>query len=635
MSKKHQPESRKGLSAVRPAYAELYSASSRLLLLMRVAGFLLLAVVLLSWMAPFLRVWGMHHYAFLPFPLSILLAALSFVLLTPLGGRFVGFVQHRFPKLAHRSALLWAVAAMVAFYALRVSVPLLGDSSLWIKELSWIGMFESRGQHVPNTRWLMRKEPFELGLHELVFRGVYQLRPREFPALTAEQKEAALKKRQAWMNSAAASTYVGLSVLAGGLLVYLSIRFARKRLVREQRTPFLLLLLSGCGMQMFFGYVENYSWMSLAIVATLLAGIDEAFEPRRFPVKTVVAFLLAVGFHLLSIFLLPAVLLFVFLKMNSRRAEGPTAIRRWFWVVLGGCAILGFAGYVWVEGWKGWISIMPLVPSLSKDGYSILEGRHLLDLLNLFMLSAFAPAMVLAGTIFRKSEDKVAWIQDRFLAMAAIGGGGLAFVFNPNLGMARDWDVVTAALWPLVVWAAWRLATSDLQAMRPHIIAAIAGIALAAVVPYMLIQANTKSSLKRFETLLHLDKSRSAYGWENLATYYEDHGDMENRIRCWKEALNVEDNPRYQVNIGIAYRLKGDLEQSEKYLMEGAKRNPKFAYQLSYLGMEWAKKGRLDVARSLVRKALELDPDDKNASSILLRLDTEIARRDSLSGRVK
>ena len=202
--------------------------------------------------------------------------------------------------------------------------------------------------------------------------------------------------------------------------------------------------------------------------------------------------------------------------------------------------------------------------------------------------------------------------------------------FNPNLGLARDWDVVTAALWPLVAWAAWRLATSDLRAVRSQVAAALTGCALVVSVPFVLVQAGERSSLARFETLLSMDRSRSAYGWENVATYYEDKGDLVNRIRCWKSALAVEDNPRYQINAGVALRLKGDLEEAERYTVEGVRRAPKYRYQLIYLAKEWVDRGRLDKARDLLRLAIESYPDDKRAPELLAKIERQIARRDSL-----
>jgi tetratricopeptide (TPR) repeat protein len=634
MSKKRSRDRSKAPAATTATFAPVHAIRPRrLLICLRVTGFLLLAAVALGWWQPAWRVWGVHHLAFLPPPLSVILFVAAALFLTRLGGRLLNWLRPRTLPPLLRKAAVWSVAAMLVFFALRVAIPLLGDGSLWIKELSWIGVFEARGQNVPGTRWLMRKEPLEMGLHEAVFRGVSQLRPRDFPGFTPEQQEAVYKRRSHWLESAARNTYAWLSILAGGLFIYLAGRFAQKRVAAESRAPFLLLLLSGSGMLLFFGYVENYSWMSLASLATMLAGIDESFPPRKFPVKTVVAFLLAVSFHLTAVAMLPGILFMVLLRLWPIRegADAPRQIRMRAGLILGGLAVVGMAEYVIVKGWRGWISVLPLVPAFSKDGYAFFSSKHGLDLLNLLALSAAAAVSVLIGVRQADGRDASARIQNIFLFLASAGGIALLVTFNPNLGLARDWDVVTAALWPLIVWAAWRLATSDLRAVRSDVLAALAGFALAVSVPFALVQSGERSSLARFETLLNLDRSRSAYGWENIATYYEDKGDLANRVRCWKSALAVEDNPRYQVNVAVALRLQGNLEESESYTVAAVKRAPQYYYQLVYLAKEWVDRNRLDKARDLLRLATELDPNDQRAAELLAKMEKEIARRDSVA----
>jgi hypothetical protein len=634
MSKKRPRDKTAAVSQPAATFAPVHPVRPRLLpLVLRVTGFLLLAAAVFAWLNPALRVWGMHHVAFLPLPVSAILLVLAIVLLTPWGGRVMERLYRRtLPSLLRRAAV-WSVAAMIVFFALRVAVPLLGDGSLWIKELSWIGVFEARGQNFFGMRWLSRKEPLELGLHELVFHGVTQFRPREFPGITPEQQEATYKRRSRWLTNAARDTYALLSVLAGGLFVFLAARFAQRRVLPELRALFLLMLLSGSGLLLFFGYVENYSWMSLASLATLLAGIEESFPPRRFPLKTVVAFVLAVGLHLTAVALLPGVLFLVLLRLwpSNESADATRAIRLRAALVAGALAAFGVVGYVMVRGWRGWISVLPLLPSFSKDGYALFTSRHLLDLLNLVALSAAPAIAVLIGMRRTGPQNISARAQDAFLTLSAAGGIALVVTFNPNLGLARDWDVVTAALWPLVVWAAWRLATSDVRAVRPELAAALTACALAVSVPFVLVQAGERSSLARFETLLSMDRSRSAYGWENIATYYEDQGDLVNRIRCWKSALAAEDNPRYQVNAGVALRLNGDLEEAERYIVAGVRRAPKYSYQLIYLAKEYVERGRLEKARDLVRLTTELAPDDKRAFEVLAKIERKIAVRDSLA----
>jgi hypothetical protein len=64
-------------------FAPQHAVQPRLpLLVLRVTGFLLLAAAAFAWWNPAGRVWGIHHLAFLPLPLSAILLVLVIVLLT-------------------------------------------------------------------------------------------------------------------------------------------------------------------------------------------------------------------------------------------------------------------------------------------------------------------------------------------------------------------------------------------------------------------------------------------------------------------------------------------------------------------------------------------------------------------------
>ncbi|MBU0508156.1 tetratricopeptide repeat protein [bacterium] len=594
--------------------------SRSLRIALRGAGFLLLIASLFALFHPGLRVWGFHHLAFLPAGAAAGFLIVGALLWTPLGTRAVRYLGSRWKALAGRAAIGWAILAAMVFFLLQVAVPLLGDGPLWIKELVWIAEFEARGRPVPLTRFLMRKEPLELGLHELVFRTVAATRPPDFPSGTREQAKAMIQAREQWFYSVAHNTYAYLSILAGALFVYLLIRFARRRIAPQTRAPFLLILFSGTGMLLFFGYVENYTWASLTMVAFLLAGLDDAFPPRRFPFRTLIAFLIAVSFHLMALVLLPAVLYLLYGLHFAHRDENADRTRapiRRMYVFLMATFAAGLAGYLYVRGWEGWVSVMPLLPTWSQDGYAALTGKHALDLANLFVLIALPSTLILLFVRSREQPALFARLQTGFLVLAAVGGAAFAALFNPNLGMARDWDLLAAALWPFIVLAAWTVARHDFGEHRAEVVAGLMGFAVIVSIPFVLVSCLKAPSLKRYETLLQLDQARSAYGWENLAMYYETLDDAENRIRAWRGAVEVSENPRYKVNLAVALRLVGRIEEAEPYCLQAARENPEYAYQLAYLAQAYARQGHLDKSRDLLTVATELDTANVQIRKIL------------------
>lgn len=610
----------------------IYAVEARLsLLMLRLTGFLLICLAILAWFQPDLRLWGIHHLAFLPPEVSIMLICAAAFLWTPFGGKAFGWIFRKTKVLTKRSALLWAFVAGVSFFALRVSVPLLGDGVLWIKELAWIGEFQARGNKVDMTRWKIRKEPLEITAHEVVFRTAYKFRPPDYIGNSFADQQTAIQKRMQWFNTAARNTYVWYSIVVGIFTVYLLITFARRWIPDISRSAFLLVLFTSAGMLLFCGYIEHYSLASMILIAFLLSGIQDIFRPDRFPWRTTVMFLVCVSAHLSMLFLLPCIIYLLYSFYSRKKDQAGQQfplLDKWIYYLLGAFFVLGVAGYVVVKGWKGWLSMLPLFARFSKDKYTLFAAVHGLDLINLLILIA-VPALILLITLrLPKRVERSTQIQNSFLILAALGGTAFAFTFNTNLGMARDWDVLMLALWSLLIFAAWRIAQTDFGLLRNDILAAIVGFAVLIVFPFILVQANEDESVARMEAVLRMDSARSAYGWENMAVYYESKDNLEGRIRAWKNAATIAyKNPRYKVNVCVALRLAGRLEEAEMFALSAALKSSKNAYQLNYLAMDHANRGALEKARQLLYLSQTIEPADTSTTSLINQVNADIERR--------
>lgn len=627
-----KPSSPSSKSAPLPKIPEIHFLERLpLLRILRITGILFLHVGLISMARPEWRLWGFHHIAFLPFWVSTLILVAGGLLLIPLGRPIVSKLTVLLSVLANRSAWLWALLALAVFFGLRISVPLLGDSQLWIRELTWIGELDTEGAKVKAGRIFMRKEPLSLAIHEGVFEIMRIIQPYQ-PSITAGDSQSKQREdRLNYFRDLAKHVYVYMSMLAGALTVLILVRFARRRIPADGRAPFFLILLCGGGVLLFFGYVENYSWTSFWMIACMLAGISEAMSGTRFPWKTLLLLLIAVGFHYAAILLLPGVLFLMlntaFRRKHLQQSRENAPAKRTRYLILG-FLVLGLAGYLYVKGWKGWISVIPLLPQWSKDGYSFVSLAHWIDLLNLFALTAIA---AVTAIIALRQNDKATHSEQTlngFLKLCAGAGVVFAVLFNPNLGMARDWDMLALALWPLVLLAAWQIAHAK-SANRIALISMLCGFVVLESLPAILVNHNYEASIDRFKTLLAIDKSRAAYGWENLALHYQRRGMIENRVDAWQHAAEIERNPRYIFNYADALKLAGRLDDAIPYYIEAALMMKDseikiYREQLLYISASLIVDEKFDKAREVLDVAAEIMPDNDYPRRLLFMLDDAV-----------
>lgn len=578
-----------------------------------VAGFwwLALSTLVLSVVALFMpeqRLWAVHQFAFLNLALAIPLLLVAAFLLTPHGATFLSKLFAKLPKL---TPLTWAAIAFVCFMTFSVYGSLLGDGQLCITRLAHVGDMHESGKRIPRGRFMSQKEPGTMLLHEGAFRiGMAVAGPDMYVARGPAGQEARVE-RQLIYREIAQWSYRILSSLAGALLVFLLARFIRKR-EDVDAVLFWLMFIAGAAWLTFFGYVENYAWVSLAMLAFLMAGLKITEPPRTIPIVPILLFVVACVMHYMAVVLLPALIFLLWTMHFEPRDKNTNSIgapARRAKLLIASFAVLGLAGYVYVGGWKGWISVMPLLPQWVDDGYALLTLKHGADLLNLLLCGAGAG--LIGVLLTRKNHDTLRENnQENFLLLAAGASTFFALVFSPNLGMARDWDIVSAALWPLIFYGAWRVSKlAHSPESLPKLRASLVALVVLLLVPAVLVQAFESSAIERFRTLLHMDRSRSAYGWENLALYYQKTKELDKRIAAWQEAVDVQRNPRYLFNLGEALRLADRVDEADTLAIAAATMNKEFVPNLFFYAVSQAKLGRFDRTKAIVDTALALNPE--------------------------
>jgi hypothetical protein len=277
-----------------------------------------------------------------------------------------------------------------------------------------------------------------------------------------------------------------LSPLAGALYVYVLLRLADS--VGRNRTEKLLIvgLLGTLGtMQLFFGYAENYSLAAAGVLLYLWLAL-EALAGRRSPWQPALALAVTIGLHPSTVVLSPALLHVAWVWGRGRQVGKETrrqGERGWWaavwqvaWpmaLVAGGVMLLmalsgnGLAALTNTDrpgGGDGRLFVPLFETSTRWEHYTMFSWAHLLDWLNMQMLTAPVTlgSLAIIGVALLASRLRVNARADtmkhaevsadqRALAFLALCTGLywlFTWVWNPDYGGQRDWDLFSLAAIP-------------------------------------------------------------------------------------------------------------------------------------------------------------------------------------------
>ena len=299
--------------------------------------------------------------------------------------------------------------------------------------------------------------------------------------------------------SDATPVYRLLSPVAGMLYLAVALQLSRLKTLAPVWLTFGLLASLGV-VQLFFGYVENYSFAAAGILAYLWIGLG-AVEGKR-PVwlaASVLALLNAT--HPSTIVLSPSLLYIAWQRwqgghISARRVLAEVALP--VVLVAGGTLLLMEAGGHGLASLLGddrpgggdgrWL--VPLFVTTTRwEHYTLFSWPHLRDFLNEQMLVApvVLPALLLLwmGT-FRSRWRSIASALSGseknaagFLLIATVCYELFVWLWNPDYGGQRDWDLFSLSTIPSTLLLAWLLPRrlTELRLLR------------AAVWPLILFQA--------------------------------------------------------------------------------------------------------------------------------------------------
>ena len=442
--------------------------------------FIVLAAVVLHLIAPLLpeeMAWSVWPYTAVPAPLAWLggLAVASLVL--PSVNDAVGRGFHRLGVLLSRvvglrptadNKRLWfaviAIGMAVPFWLFRIRHQLWGDAHFIVKALSYAGP--------DRPVWTIYKwqSPLSIFAHAQLW---LLLNPD--PGVGVD------------------TLYAITSILSGVGFVYVLFLLADSlgRNWAEKATIVGLVITTG-SMQLFFGYVENYSIISLGLILTLYLGV-RCLHGETSLIWPSLTLAVTNAFHPSTIVLWPAMGYVGWREVGRRPSAGGKA-SEWAKLVLpptmvfaGLVALMTAGGHgpgaMLVDDRPGGADGIPFVPLLRAttewQHYTMFSLGHLLDWANEhFLISPFGlPLLLLAlvnGIISRQKSGETSRDDGQspgdfqptrsdsgvtlFLIIASLSYLLLTFVWNPDYGGRRDWDLFAPSAFVYTLLAAYLLA---------------------------------------------------------------------------------------------------------------------------------------------------------------------------------
>ncbi|MGQ9554392.1 MAG: hypothetical protein ACUVWR_09790 [Anaerolineae bacterium] len=405
-----------------------------------------LLIIVFHLVAPYLEiehVWGAGGFPMIALPFRLLLAGAALLFLWP---RFAEAswdaamsawqaLRRRFA----RSVLFAAIAALSlpAFWLARLGHLRWGDAYIFAKGISH-----------PEVRLTYSwQAPLDLYLHAKIW--------------------TLLQPLLGWDVQ---MVYAIISCLAGGFFVWVILRIASDLGSNVgARITIVALTLTLGSMQLFCGYVEAYTIAPVGIILFLWLGLRYLRDGGPlWPAALVLAVT-----HGLTPSTLPLLLSLLYLSWHAWRRRGWHVGRAGLQVVapmlLVAVSILalmtagghGLNAFLGVDSPGGgdhrWL--VPLLQVQTRwEHYTMFSWAHLRDFLNEQLLVAPLSLLLVIGAMvrYRRVLD---WREPMLLFLGLAAGSYLLFTFiwNPDYGGRRDWDLFALASFPLTFLAAYLL----------------------------------------------------------------------------------------------------------------------------------------------------------------------------------
>ncbi len=567
-------------------------------------------VVCLSGLRADLRLWGINHLAFTPWPVAVVLVVmLGATFIPPVARSMHHIAVGGFRRVLNGHAIILAlvgIAAAAGFYAVRSATPLLGDGQLIANSFS--DAFANRtppfGTLVTATLAGELIAPGTiLTFHTLIWLA-----------------------RQFGDASPVVVIQAFHSALGGAWIVLLLWTCRRYRFTAATALSFVALYVLGGGAVLFAGYLEYYTLLHLLLTGYVLAAVASA--RYRYPLWPAAAWLAAAFVvHVQACLFAPSLLYLVY--SHTRPVASTTSLRRVAWVLAVSSLVIS-AGARWITPLAGhYLSFVA-----TDDRYGVLSWTHLLDIANeLALLLPILPLAIVAAILARArrsesvsaidarhvsngqtNEDRVRRVHmRRALWLMVLPCLLYLLMFKPDLGMARDWDLFAMAGLPIVPLMLDRFQSVE-RSVAGWTLARWAGtIALATALiltaAWLYTNASWKASATRLEAILAYDTARADYAYENLAILYDSRDERQKAAALMSQAHDITGSQRHMHRLAEYLELAGRRTEAMELLRRRIVAYPTEHKPLIQMMMILDRAGAIEDFLAVARDGCHLFPE--------------------------
>ncbi len=405
-----------------------------------------------------------------------------------------------------------------------------------------------------------------------------------------------------------------------GLLFWGVTALAAGRLFRStgQRLLYLIGVGTGGYALLFFGYLESYPLFVCAVGIFCQVGLLAArgHISRWWLLPALVP---AGLFHIFAVALLPAAIYLI--ARDTALGRKIASMRMLFRAALvAALVVIGLVlfAYYYSSSYFFRFTIVSLwTDPHTVDGYTMFSASHLLDYLN--QLIQLWPALVIGVGLWWLApiRELVRRIEYRFLLITLAPSLAMVFLFNPGLGMPRDWDLFAFAGVPAVL-VFYYVLLDDRQPIPRGRAIAVLGIVLGllALGPRVAIQIIPEQGIALFDNLANLDRVKNSSGRFLLRQYLIENGEEAEAERRRQVDETVLPEGEW---IDVAGRMinRGQFDPGIELLRRALQSDPSHYAGWANLAAAYAQRREYDSALIFFRIADARMPFNKSVTNNL------------------